>query len=378
MNYNYMVVHQKNSKFYMLKLDVGFLRESVSFHFRDPYKETYSNEEKMNVDSYLSYLRKKGITADDDQKGIQRRLNVPRINSIREFVEESDENFFSTSVVLSYNSSEEDSVAKELTEGSSDFGSIQFNKETTFTVIDGQHRLAGLLISDVSDDFEVPISLYVNIDLSSATKIFRDINGNQKPVSFSLMYDLYSNIDDSEQMLEGRLHRVCKLLNYPEQDMGFNSPFYKQIKMLGIGKGSISQAFFIQYYKMAITSIEGASDWDISKLYKEIFIYFKNIQKRFESDWPVPVDYEDLSDQELIDYANKVNKESKLLKTNGIGAWFLAFPKLYEYSKSENIPYNKILNRIDDFDWINIEGTGRSKQRAISVDLLQKMGIDTE
>ncbi len=118
-----------------------------------------------------------------------------------------------------------------------------------FTIIDGQHRLAGLFLADESivDDIELAAGLLFNASVSTAAKLFSDINGKQKAVSRSLIYDLYEQMDQPEIKEFKLYHEMCQKF-YTDKD----SPLYRQIKMLGIGSGAISQAFFIEYSREAI------------------------------------------------------------------------------------------------------------------------------
>ena len=51
---------------------------------------------------------------------------------------------------------------------------------------------------DHISNIELPIILIPEVNLQDATKIFIDINANQRKVNRSIVYDLYANIDDKE------------------------------------------------------------------------------------------------------------------------------------------------------------------------------------
>lgn len=166
-----------------------------------------------------------------------------------------------------------------------DFGEIELSDEVSFQIVDGQHRLAGLFISNDSiiDDFEISAVLLLNATSHTCAKIFADINGNQAKVSKSVIYDLYDllEVDKEEEILMKSLHNICNKLNTDPE-----SPLYRHIKMLGIGQGAISQAFFLQYLRGVIKELT----WENKPqqfIYDNLFLYLKCFQRIFYNVWPV-------------------------------------------------------------------------------------------
>ena len=371
-NAPYIKITQKDISFFLLKLDIGILKESVNFHFREPYlgKNDYDNKEKVKANEYVEKLKSKGISIKSEAEGVQRRVGISRVNEIKRFVETSRESIFPSSIILSYNSFEEDPLIKQLENGE-ESGFLDVSKIIgNFTVIDGQHRLAGILTSDINETFELPISLFLNSSLSESTRIFRDINGHQKPVNKSFIYDLYGNITEDQHVIEAKLHRVCKIFNESE-----TSPFYRQIKMLGTGKGAISQSFFIEYAKEALNKLS-LKDLETQSIINMFFEYFSAVQSVHSEDWPVPMTY--VNDEELKSYSEYVlrteekgGKGSKLSKTNGIGALFLMFPDLYRLKKEFGISYEESLKSLDVTNLNKIDGSGKSIQKKIAVETLK-------
>ena len=319
--FKYITVEQENSEFYLCSMDIEFLRKTLNFHFRDPYQDEYQLDTNGNFKKYMERLRNKGIHATNDPEGLQRRLSLSRVLSIANEVESGEFTGFPTTVVLAYNSTIDDQVVEKFIKGEP----VELHDEMNFTIIDGQHRLAGILSADPSytKNISIPVSLYLNISLSDATRLFSEINGKQKAVSKSLIYDLYENVDSQDYVLEAKLHNICKTLNYPPKNFGNNSPFYCQIKMLGTGKGTISQAFFIEYYRSALKNM-GLESADTQKLYSIVFNYFRAVQKTFHKDWPDTT-------SEWGRFTDTYRSKSQLKNTNGIGALFRFLPHLYNY-----------------------------------------------
>lgn len=365
----YIKIRQRESEFLLLKLDIKTLRKTVNFHFRDPYldEHDYNDKEVLDAEEYRKSLEKIGIDIDanlGENNGIQRRLSLSRVKSIEKFIQEDSENILPGCVILSYNTYETDPILKAIYNNSDDYGLL--NKEDfskgSIIVIDGQHRLAGLLTSTINEDFEIPVSLFLNSSLSESSRLFRDINGNQKSVNRSFIYDLYSNIETEQYLVEAKLHKVCKILNTSEK-----SPFYNQIKMLGTGSGFISQSFFIEYGKQALKKlkIEEFSTQEILDLFLN---YFRIVQSEFQEYWPVT----------NINFQKDTLKNqltSQLIKTNGIGALFIIYPYLYSLNE-EGIPFKNSIKYFDIEMTNTTKGTGKASQNMIAKSTLKNLISD--
>ena len=370
--FKYITVEQENSRFYLCSMDIEFLRKTLNFHFRDPYQDEYRLDLNGNFKKYMERLRNRGIHTTNDPEGLQRRLSLSRVLSIANEVESGEFTGFPTTVVLAYNSTIDDQVVEKFIKGEP----VELHDEMNFTIIDGQHRLAGILSADPSytKNISIPVSLYLNISLSDATKLFAEINGKQKAVSKSLIYDLYENVDSQDYVLEAKLHNICKTLNLPPENFGNNSPFYRQIKMLGTGKGTISQAFFIEYYRSALKKM-GLESADTQKLYSIVFNYFRAVQKTFHEDWPDTA-------SEWGHFTDTYRSKSQLKNTNGIGALFRFLPHIYNYIvrerglefSVENI--SKFFRILPNNFWrFEYTGTGKIVQEKIAKQLLNVLSM---
>lgn len=362
----YIKIEQENSEFYLCSMNINFLRKTLNFHFRDPYRDEYKQDYDGSFRRYMERLRKKGINATNDPEGLQRRLSLSRVTSIANEINNGEFTGFPTTVVLAYNSNIDDEIIENFRDGKP----VELNDDMRFTIIDGQHRLAGILSADpwCTDNISIPVSLYLNISLNDASRLFAEINGKQRAVSKSLIYDLYENVESNDYVLEAKLHNVCKVLNDPPKNFRDNSPFYKQIKMLGIGKGMVSQAFFIEYYRQALKKMR-LEEEDTQKLYDIVFNYFKAVQEAFPDDWNNTNEYKCLG------------KKSQLKNTNGIGALFRILPSIY-YDVMKNdfefsVKYIRCyFERLPKYFWeIERTGTGRQIQDWIAKDICQQMQI---
>lgn len=365
-------IKQKNDFFYLTKFNIDFLRKSVGFHFREPYAT--DKEELFDIEKYIESLSRRGIDTKVIEDGVQRRTQIDRIDEISNYINNDDSYaLFPSTVILCCNEFDEDELDKVILphEGNieGNLGEFRFPTEKTkFIIVDGQHRLAGLLSSSQSD-FEMPITLFFNQSLSNISKMFSDINGKQKQVNRSVIYDLYQNIDETSISEERDYAQIIRQLNGET-----NSPLYKQIKMLGTGKGSVSQAFMLDAMKKAFREIEKTGKYNLSvqEKYVEIHRFFRAIQQTFQNYWPVEYDEKIKANSGKIDKAN-----TQIIKTNGVGAFFLIFPKCFMYSKKNGIKYKDIVSRLKDFRWDELDkGTGFAAQKTIAKELLNISNID--
>ena len=339
----YIKVVQRSEVFFVTKMSVAFLKEHVDLHFRDPYIDNQPDKFKEKFDSYLSMIKKRGLElSSDNDEGVQRRLQIKRIDDIKRYIESSTSNFFPNSILLSANVSDDGEFTdKYLSYESRETGVFEFKDDVSFSVIDGQHRLAGLFLSDYPEvlDFEIPAILLFNVSLPTASQLFADINGKQKAVNRSLIYDLYQNVEGQDVNEIKTFNRICQQF-YTD----VKSPLFRQIKMLGTGAGAISQAFFIDMSMKYIPNelkVESPQ-----KIYNELFFYFKSYQKTFPDDWPVPLSFSDVS--EVDKQAERVLKyeKSQLVKTNGFGAIMQAFPSIWERADQNFDNYYKMVSSL--------------------------------
>lgn len=118
-------------------------------------------------------------------------------------------------------------------------------------VIDGQHRLLAFGEGELSDeDFDLPVILFEDLDISWQAYLFWTINITPKRISPSLAYDLYPLLRTEDWLekvpgpmayRETRAQELTKALW-----MNRDSPWHGRISMLGRQKGKVSQAAFVR------------------------------------------------------------------------------------------------------------------------------------
>lgn len=180
--------------------------------------------------------------------GIQRPLSPKRVRELAKFVKTADATF-PTSVIIavdgrsaSYDEKRQMMTLSNSLDPGEDEDPIDFKKIAR--VLDGQHRLAGLEDGGPEGDFEINVSLFVDIDISEQANIFSTVNLAQTKVNRSLAYDLFGLA--KARSPQKTCHNIAVAL-----DQNLTSPFYLKIKRLGVATEgrfdeTITQATFVQ------------------------------------------------------------------------------------------------------------------------------------
>ena len=165
--------------------------------------------------------------------GIQRQLSPKRVKEIQQYVGNVDA-AFPTSVLIAVSSQQ-----ASFDEESSTISIDRDNKAAK--IIDGQHRIAGLRGFN-GPQFEVNVSVFIDMDLQDQAMVFATINLAQTKVNKSLAFDLYEFTKTRSP--QRTAHDIARFLNYKE-----GSPLSSKVKMLGTGSGreqeTITQATFV-------------------------------------------------------------------------------------------------------------------------------------
>lgn len=192
----------------------------------------------MSAEDAYNISRSKKRSSYGD--GIQREIIPSRVQSIAKYCEDPDA-VFPTPIILSGDSAW---VNINFEKNEITFDEIKIQEGDLFSVVDGQHRLEGIKKSRRGKDFTLPVIIIFDTNTEQDAYLFSIINGNQRPVSSSLVYDLFDLSD--KRTIEKTCNSIVKSLNTEEE-----SPLYKKIKMLGIKSidtpdAKISQATIIR------------------------------------------------------------------------------------------------------------------------------------
>lgn len=196
----------------------------------------------------------------NDHTGIQRKLDTNRIKSIADFCQTKDA-MFPTPIILSASS---DYFLIDTSEEKIKIPKIREDEAKFCSIVDGQHRLEGLKQSGKIDKFDLLVAFVFDTDPSKDAYLFKIINGNQKPVSTSLIYDLYGL--SKSRTVEKTCNKVMQVLNGNDPKM--ESELDGKIKMLGYKDrfsqaGIVSQATMIKNLMKLITDRSERDNIDI-------------------------------------------------------------------------------------------------------------------
>jgi DGQHR domain-containing protein len=190
---------------------------------RQPIGTFYVGTMNFNQVTQISYADVRRIQDRDVERyiGIQRPLDDRRVKELRNYVTTMDSSF-PTSVILA--------VSSKNAEYDAENGIMRIVKSIEIAkIIDGQHRIAGLLNYD-GPPFQLNVTLFVDMDIEDQALLFATINLKQTKVSKSLAYDLFDFA--ALRSPQKTCHNIAKLLNSAE-----GSPLRHRIKILGKATG---------------------------------------------------------------------------------------------------------------------------------------------
>ena len=215
-----------------------------------------------------------------NKTGIQRGLRPDRLREIGRFLSQRDtaQSLLPNAIIVSLSS---DSYFKD------GMLHIADKKSGEAFVIDGQHRLWAFL-PEYSGEFDLAlvVTVFIDLDDSSKATIFRSINGNQRKIDPSLVYDLIPMLRDKEAIRfeDLRCQELVNFLNESEL-----SPWKDRIGMVGASERIISQSSFITALKRLFKkghSFRQLEDFFEERLQRELILeYFTAIQQTFPSEW---------------------------------------------------------------------------------------------
>lgn len=263
--------------------------------------EFYSFTMNSRILREIAYVSRRDTT---NPQGYQRYISTKRLKEVGDYIKKPRATF-PNSIILNLD------PAKVRFEPASEGnrGTMIIPKERGVAwVIDGQHRLYGFEHSE-GKEFDLLVAAYLSLSIRDQATIFKIINSTQKGVSPSLIYDLIDLTKDAEY-LDERAHEIVKALN--EDD---DSPWKDEIKMIGVGKGMISQAAFIgEFRKLLQDPI--FKEYPAGEQIKMLKDYFTVLKELFPYAW--------------------ASKKHVLCKTLGLAATLLIMPKVLIHCRINN------------------------------------------
>ncbi|HEY3125248.1 MAG TPA: DGQHR domain-containing protein [Thermoanaerobaculia bacterium] len=167
--------------------------------------------------------------------------------------------------------------------GRADSGSLKLPEESgILRALDGQHRLLALhQLAEKHNlkDFQVPAVVFDNLTADQVVELFVTINSKHTKLNPSHLISLSGRRLYRDENLAAA-HDVIRALNEDE-----HSPLKGQIKVLGIGRGTVTQASLADELRDVFTSMDAAGG-RMSKEFREnarrFFLnYFKAAGRAF-------------------------------------------------------------------------------------------------
>lgn len=290
---------------------------------------TVINGEILKKMCYVS--RKK----EDREKGFQRLLNPKRARDIATYLDEKKGKIPSAIIVSAQ-------FDTKLTFNKEDNTISFFDVENGFLVIDGQHRLFGLIESKYN--YEMPVVIFNDLNSNDEVKLFIDINTTQKGVPAALILDI-KNQAGTESNLEERQRKLFDKINEESVLAGFLIPNESKT-------GKISRTVFNSSTKNIYTD-SIISDKGDEVIFKVLSNYFEAIDKVFKSTG---------------------NKNARLNKSVLFKSVMDIFNDICEkcYNTSGNFKvesFTEILSPLSDLNFDSYTGTNKAAQKSIVTEM---------
>ncbi len=287
----------------------------------------------------------------------QRILNKDRINRISSFLQRRDA-LLPNAIIIAFDESDE--IQSQIRY---DKGNLYFpNTYCSAWIIDGQHRVFGFSntrLSGSSEDdesFLLPVVAFRNLDLTTQSRTFVDINYNQKKIDPTLLCAIATSVGDLRNELTWPSLLVTELNNC--------DPLKNKVKVGEMDRGRpISLASFAQYgllegllgfdrksreYSGPLCNLAGfnVSKAMSSKSNESTFSTHVGILRRFFHG--VHKNTQGIN-QQSNPWVNP--RKSALLKPTGINALLLVLARILKAKRSAAIDFDKCLAPLSDVDF---------------------------
>lgn len=290
---------------------------------------------------------------EEPQQGFQRTLNKSRASDIANYLDER-KGTIPSALILSAQDVAKLSFDKRR-------GQISFvTNQSSFMVLDGQHRLYGLLLS--KNTYDVPVVIFNKLTSSDEVNLFIDINTTQKGVPTTLLLDI-KNLTGKETKLEERQRLLFDRLNKDSVLAGLLSPTKSQVGKItrltfnSATKEIFEEGFFqtkddLTVYKGVKNYLEAAEiTFNKSKstrarltntnLFKAVFSIFKII---------VDKSLKTFGDLKVESLTNSLDPISRIEFDSYTGTGNAAVAKVVRDMKNELDEYERIYRDVSDHE----------------------------
>ncbi len=291
-------------------------------------------------------------TLDPDQgTGYQRVLNEARAKRLADYLLDGHkalEAFLPTSIFL---------ATDKLIPFDDATNSIRIDHEKIggFNVVDGQHRIRGLVLAaekeSALDDFEVPVNIAVNLDPISQMAHFLIVNTTQRSVDRAIEQQIVARLTEliefektpvlpkwiQRQVDKGEDSRALQIVQYLNDEV--DSPWYGKIRMANdedAADATVNQKSFVTSLKKYVLTpsnpISGEL-WSAEKQRKVLVNYWRAIR--------------DL----LVEPGDET---SVIFKTNGLHLFHSASPAIFLHLANQKDFKTETVKKLLSFGFENL------------------------
>jgi DGQHR domain-containing protein len=166
----------------------------------------------------IAYVARRARGRATDIETYQRMIRKSRLKEIAKYIEEGG--VFPTNIVVSLKGKKcarfDKGSGSGITEGAA-YGTLHLSPAYgSAWVIDGQHRLYAYSGLSNAASGHLSVLAFIDLDASTQTKLFMDINSEQRRVPRNLLQELYADLfwyeEDEELRLQAILARAIKVL----------------------------------------------------------------------------------------------------------------------------------------------------------------------
>lgn len=276
---------------------------------------------------------------EDSKKGFQRNLNNSRAKDIAKYLDEL-KGVIPSVLILSAQD-----VANFAFSRKSNEVSFKTN-EKSFMVLDGQHRLYGLMLA--GKVYSVPVVIFSELTTTDEVNLFVDINTTQKGVPTTLLLDI-KNLTGRETKKEERQRVLFDRLNKNSVIAGLMSPTKSQV-------GKITRLSFNQ----ATNELFDTGFYQ----YKDDLTIYKGVKNYLEA-------------VEIV-FNNSKSSKAKITNTNLFRAIFAIFKDITDKSLKEygDLKVESLVNCLEPISRISFDsytGTSNAAVQKIISDMKDEL-----
>jgi len=286
-------VRQPSATFYVAAVKVTELETicrplarpaDVGLFGRETFEPVDLSEDQLSalvhsLDSKKFHERTVELLSEEREQPYQRFLDEKRAVAIARYLQQPT-SLLPNSIILAVNVDlDESDVVQKDADGKTKI--VLPRSESSAVILDGQHRVAAFRYLDeqTRGSYEILVTFLVGIPFYQQAELFAIINGTQKRVNRSIIYDLFGYAplggDKEEQLYEGLMavsrfcSHVTRILNRVSE-----SPWQSKIKMRGPGdEGVISQAAVVEYLSALV---EPKTSTKRLKVLPLLYSFYKN------------------------------------------------------------------------------------------------------